>query len=280
MTATVAATGSPVPPGPLDLLPAPLRDLAKADAAAAHDHTTHVAEDAFVAFLEESTTERAAAAEYAIATLRFEWEVLAAATQRLLADREDDRRIGRWLYDNLSTGSRISLGDVTEWPWLLAPVDPESQAPDSTPTDTKSQKQRHTHWRTRAAWVAQLGLSEGEAAPVEIIEEVANATLSLLDEVALATAENDRLRRQLRDRLTADSGFGPAAATHGPVAQERNSRLAVITAVPYRIRGDGSRYYDTEVARRLEATLREMTNSGNQLSVRTWTDIAGDGSGS
>lgn len=39
--------------------------------------------------------------------------------QRLEGQLREARRIGAWLYEHLSPGARRSLGDVSEWPWLL-----------------------------------------------------------------------------------------------------------------------------------------------------------------
>ena len=38
---------------------------------------------------------------------------------RLEDELRESRRIGVWLYDHLSPGVRILLGDVSEWPWLV-----------------------------------------------------------------------------------------------------------------------------------------------------------------
>jgi hypothetical protein len=46
-----------------------------------------------------------------------------------------------------------------------------------------SSRDERERWEQRAAWLAQLGLAEGEPAPVEHVEDVANATLALLAEV-------------------------------------------------------------------------------------------------
>jgi hypothetical protein len=40
--------------------------------------------------------------------------------ERLEDELRESRRIGVWLYDHLSPGARILLGDVSEWPWLVA----------------------------------------------------------------------------------------------------------------------------------------------------------------
>lgn len=39
--------------------------------------------------------------------------------ERLEDELRETRRIGVWLYDHLSPGARILLGDVSEWPWLV-----------------------------------------------------------------------------------------------------------------------------------------------------------------
>ena len=53
-------------------------------------------------------------------------------------------------------------------------------------------------WRRRAGWLAQLGLAEGDAPPVEIIEEVANAVLVLVDEVEQLARQRDEARAWAR----------------------------------------------------------------------------------
>jgi hypothetical protein len=45
------------------------------------------------------------------------------------------------------------------------------------------QHERHERWRQRARWLTQLGLTADEPAPVDAVEEVAGAVLTLLDEV-------------------------------------------------------------------------------------------------
>ena len=44
---------------------------------------------------------------------------LLSEIQRLEAQLRESRRIGVWLYDHLTPGTRILLGDVSEWPWLV-----------------------------------------------------------------------------------------------------------------------------------------------------------------
>ena len=60
--------------------------------------------------------------------------------------------------------------------------------------------EQRAQWRQRAEWLAELGLAAGEPAPVEVIEEVANAALTLLDEV-------DRLEAQLTEARAYARGF-------------------------------------------------------------------------
>ncbi|WP_416957822.1 hypothetical protein ACNKF0_09515 [Nocardioides sp. T5] len=49
-------------------------------------------------------------------------------------------------------------------------------------------------WRRRAVWLSQLGLAPGEAAPVEVLEEVADAVLLLLAEVQRLELERAEAR--------------------------------------------------------------------------------------
>lgn len=42
------------------------------------------------------------------------------AAHALSAQLAEARRIGRWLYEHLHSDARHSLGDVSEWPWLLS----------------------------------------------------------------------------------------------------------------------------------------------------------------
>ncbi|WP_416956736.1 hypothetical protein ACNKF0_06425 [Nocardioides sp. T5] len=44
---------------------------------------------------------------------------LLSEIERLEAQLRESRRIGVWLYDHLTPGTRILLGDVSEWPWLV-----------------------------------------------------------------------------------------------------------------------------------------------------------------
>lgn len=50
--------------------------------------------------------------------------------------------------------------------------------------DEQQQDEQHARWRQRAAWLSQLGLADGDPTPVAAVEEVADAVLDLLDEVA------------------------------------------------------------------------------------------------
>ncbi len=43
--------------------------------------------------------------------------------ERLEDELRESRRIGVWLYDHLTPGARILLGDVSEWPWLVSDTD-------------------------------------------------------------------------------------------------------------------------------------------------------------
>ena len=106
-------------PDRLRFIPSDLLDRGVPDAAVAHDTAAHAAGDAFADYLDTPTPRQAVLTEQSITSLRYEWEVLSAVVRRLLDLQRDDRRIGRWLYDNLDNGTRITLGDVSEWPWLL-----------------------------------------------------------------------------------------------------------------------------------------------------------------
>lgn len=71
-----------------------------------------------------------------------------------------------------------------------------------------STEQERALWRRRAAWLTQLGLDEGEYAPVEVLQEVAEATLRLLDEV-------DRLERERAEALLFEqAGTANSDAAH------------------------------------------------------------------
>jgi hypothetical protein len=56
---------------------------------------------------------------------------LLSEIERLEDELRESRRIGVWLYDHLAPGARILLGDVTEWPWLVAKT--EAPGPDGDP---------------------------------------------------------------------------------------------------------------------------------------------------
>ncbi|PUA82065.1 hypothetical protein C7S10_08575 [Nocardioides currus] len=51
--------------------------------------------------------------------------------ERLEDELRESRSIGVWLYDHLSPGARILLGDVSEWPWLVS--DTDGPGPDGDP---------------------------------------------------------------------------------------------------------------------------------------------------
>lgn len=68
---------------------------------------------------------------------------------------------------------------------------------------TREQRER---WGRSARWLAELGLASDEAAPVEVIEEVANGALALLHEV-------DVLERRLAWLSRAVSEQWPTLAT-------------------------------------------------------------------
>lgn len=53
-----------------------------------------------------------------------------AAVEELRAERDEARRLARWLYDR-SPALRRHLGDVSEWPWLLDPVEEPATDPDA-----------------------------------------------------------------------------------------------------------------------------------------------------
>lgn len=38
---------------------------------------------------------------------------------RLEDESAEAKRVGAWLYDHVSQGTGIVLGDVSDWPWLL-----------------------------------------------------------------------------------------------------------------------------------------------------------------
>lgn len=151
---------------------------------------------------------------------------------------------------------------------------------ETTPPPRSSPAELRSHWRKRAGWLAQLGLSPTDDAPVEIIQEVANAALILLD-------ENERLRGDLveqceallrvlfRDMLDKPGAHtGQHTSSTGPVARERDGRLCVITGVPYTWGADGSRYFDPAVAQRLDLGFRAMFAGGSSVSIRAWADLA------
>jgi len=150
----------------------------------------------------------------------------------------------------------------------------------ATPPPTSSLVEQRAHWRRRAGWLADLGLAPGDDVPVDIIEEVANAALTLLD-------ENERLREDLVEQCEAllrvlfrdmlgkpGTPLGRDSSSTGPVARERDRRLCVITGVPYTWDADGSRYYDPDTAQRLDLGFLEMFASGSSVSIRAWADLA------
>jgi hypothetical protein len=61
----------------------------------------------------------------------------------------------------------------------------------STGSSTSEQREQ---WRQRATWLSQLGLSTEESAPVEAVEEVADAVLALLGEVQRLELERAEAR--------------------------------------------------------------------------------------
>lgn len=92
-------------------------------------------------------------------------------------------------------------------------------------------------WERQARWLAELGLAEGEPAPVDVVEEVANATLSMLAEVERLSERVALLSQAVsehRPRVATDLTFvrlsaGGAVSTtmphwdgdHAPVVGER-----------------------------------------------------------
>lgn len=155
------------------------------------------------------------------------------------------------------------------------------QSGDSTtPPPRSSPAELRSDWRQRAGWLAQVGLSPTDDAPVKIVEEVANAALILLDENErprddLVEQCEALLRVRFRDMLDRPgTPLGRDSSSTGPVARERDGRLCVITGVPYTRGADGSRYYDRTVAQRLDLGFREMFASGSSVSIRAWADLA------
>lgn len=57
-----------------------------------------------------------------------------------------------------------------------------------------STREQRQSWRLRAQWLTQLGLTDDEPAPVEAVEEVAYACLSLLEEVRRLELERAEAR--------------------------------------------------------------------------------------
>ena len=58
---------------------------------------------------------------------------------------------------------------------------------------------QRARWERKARWLAELGLAEGESAAVEVIEDVASAALSLLDEVGRLEARLAWLSRAVAE---------------------------------------------------------------------------------
>lgn len=57
-----------------------------------------------------------------------------------------------------------------------------------------SSSEQRARWRRQASWLAQLGLSDEEGAPADVLEVVANAVLALLDEVELLELDRAEAR--------------------------------------------------------------------------------------
>lgn len=60
---------------------------------------------------------------------------------------------------------------------------------------TMTSHEQRAHWHQKATWLSQLGLSPGETTPIDVVEEVAQATLVLLEEVRRLEDERDEARR-------------------------------------------------------------------------------------
>lgn len=52
-------------------------------------------------------------------------------------------------------------------------------------TESMSTPEQRARWQQRALWVTQLGLAEDDPVPVEAVEDLAAAVLTLLEELAV-----------------------------------------------------------------------------------------------
>lgn len=66
-----------------------------------------------------------------------------------------------------------------------------------------SSREQREKWRQLGLFVSQLGLAEGEPAPVQAIEDLANAVLALDDELA----EARRWARSCYDAMSTGTGL-------------------------------------------------------------------------
>ena len=120
-------------------------------------------------------------------------------------------------------------------------------------------------WRRLALWVRELGLAEGEELPVAQIEELADAVLVLLDDVA---------RLRALPKVTANRTDAPTAAERDFDHDSQDPHLAAATNPPH---ASGDRL--DQLHRALEEVVRERDEARawargyeHRLFVRIDTD--------